>query len=263
MSPTDGNGPDKVLAYLDAVRLPQPPKDVVPTLDGDLPALPQYDSGVEQAVTVGSQIAEFASDFPAELRSQISNSFLLAQLAANRKLADSGGGTKAWYDRYVEVLSNTGWLVETGLETVREIEGRSLKVHAEIVPVLTAILGPVAIATPVVVTILNGLNDMDKDNPWITLFERESQRASANSFQISYASLDDDQKPRITLVCFELNASRSVTQVLFFKFSKSEATLRHFSTDLGINQAVFETIKDVIEDKIAEYVNHYVADIEI
>lgn len=255
--------PKTAVRYLESVRLPVPPGEFEGLRGEELPPAPAYTSDVDQAVTIGSQIAEFAANVPAELRPQISNSFLLAQLAANREIQDNGGGTKEWYDRYVDVLANIGWLVESNQESVREVTGSSLEVHKEIIPVLTAALGPAVAARTVIISVLNGLAEMDKDQPWITLFDSESQRASANQFQIAYAAVDENSKPRISLVCFELNASRSITQVLFFKFSTSSAHLRHFGAELGINPAVFESTKGIVENRIAQYVASYVADIPI
>ncbi len=114
-----------------------------------------------------------------------------------------------------------------------------------------------------IISVLKSLADMDKDQPWITLFDRESQRASANQFQMSYASVDENAGPRISLVCFELYASRSLTQVLFFKFSTTKATLRHFGSKFGINPDLFERSIKVVEDRIADYVNDYVEDIKL
>lgn len=256
--------PELAKSFLESVRLPRPPAELEGVTERTARSTPpEYNAGVEQAVTVGSQIAEFAENVPAELRPQISNSFLLAQLAANREVQENEGDTKAWYERYVDVLANIGWLVESNQEAVREVSGSSLEVHQEIVPVITAILGPAVAAKTVVVSVLKGLAEMDKDQPWITLFDRESQRASANQFQISYAVVDEEGNPRISLVCFELDASRSLTQVLFFKFTTSQAKLTHFGAELGINPGVFEAVKEVVENRVAQYVTSYIADIQI
>ncbi len=222
---------------------------------------PVFDDS-EQAVAVGSQIAEFAKDVPAGLRAQISNSFLLAQLAANKAVKD-GGKTKEWYDQYLEVLANVGWLVEASTVTEEDVSGASAEMHKAIIPILAVALGPAAAAATIVTAVLKGLSDMDKDSPWITLFERESQRASANSFQVSYADVVDGTTPRISLACFELDAERSVVQVLFFKFSDSSAKLRSFGTSLSINNQVFEQTKSVVDKKLAGYVSNYIAEIEI
>jgi hypothetical protein len=249
--------------YCDNVSLPAAP-DIFVTR-GSSPSLPQpeFSAGGAQAIAVGSQIAEFSPDISSELRAAISNSFLLAQLAANRHMEDSPGQKNAWYERYLEVLANVGWIVETEQESRRQIDGDSAEVHQAIIPVLTSILGTAAAATTVIAKILEGLSQMDQDAPWITLFDRSSQRASANQFQLSRAVIDLDGRPRISVGCFELDASRSITQVLFFKVSSSGATLNHFGARLSINEAVFNSVSDVVENRVQDYVSSYVADIPI
>jgi len=255
--------PNSATNFQESVRLPRPPVELEATLGAEPVPPVTYTPDKEQTVAIGSQIAEFAADVPANIRPQVSNAFLLGHLAANREIQDSGGGKSQWYARYVDVLANIGWLVESDMESVREISGSNAEVHKEIIPVLTAILGPAVAATTIVVTVLKGLADMDKDSQWITLFERESQRASANQFQISYASVDEGGNPRISLACFELDAKRSLTQVLFFKVSSTEANLRHFSAELGINSAVFNQVQGIVEERIGKYVSSFVADIKI
>lgn len=226
-------------------------------------ALPSYEANKPQAVTIGSQIAEFAAAVPAEMRPHISNSFLLAQLAANKELEKTNGGTEAWYKKYLEVLSNVGWVRESQSFSLREISGTGLQVHKQILPVIAAALGPAAAAAAVVTAVLKGLADMNKDSPWITLFDHESQRASANQFQIAHADAGPDGRPTMSLFCFELNAKRSITQVLFFKFDQTKASLRHFSAKLSVNEAVFDGVKGVVENRIADYLAGYVTAIDI
>src|ERR1700752_4139718 len=60
--------------------------------------LPDYKDS-DQAVVIGSQIAEFAASVPSGLRAHISNSFLLAQLAAKKAIERSRGGTPERFDR--------------------------------------------------------------------------------------------------------------------------------------------------------------------
>lgn len=105
---------------------------------------------------------------------------------------------------------------------------------------------------------------MDEGQPWFTLFDHESQRASANQFQISYAEAPEPGvAPRINLACFELDASRAVTRVLFFRFSNSDASLRHFGAKLSMNETVCMEVKDTIQARLAQYSAAYIADIPI
>lgn len=223
---------------------------------------PTYEDGTQQVVTIGSQIAEFSTKVPEARRPQIANSFLLAQLAANKMVAD-GGDTEKWYECYVNVLANIGWLTETETFSDRNVSGSSSEVHEEIIPIILAALGPAVAAVALVTKILEGLAAMDEQSPWITLFNKESQRATANQFQVSYADVPDGKEPRISLACFELDASRSVTQVLFFKFAESNARLRHFGSKLSMNPSVFDAVQDVVKERVVDYVANYVAAIEI
>lgn len=255
------NDANSTAQFLKTLPLAAPAEELEALTEDELPKPPKYESGVEQVVTVGSQISEFAKSVPEDLRESIDNSFLLAQLAANFEIDENGGGTIEWYDKYIEVLEHAGWVTETRGDTMRKIDGSALKVHKEIIPVLTAALGPAAAAASVVVKVLEGLEAMNQDQPWITLFDRESQRATANQFQISYVEVDVEQIPRLTLASFELNAKRSVTQVLFFKFSDSSAKLAHFEAKLSINQTVFDAGKAIIADRLASRTAGYLTDI--
>jgi hypothetical protein len=250
------------MAFLESVPLARPGAAFEALSADELPQLPEYEAGIEQAVTVGSQISEFSKSVPRDMRPHIDNAFLLAQLAANFEIEENGGGTMAWYDTYIKVLENAGWVIESRGDALRELGGASLEVHKEIIPVITAALGPAAAAASVVVTALKGLQAMNADQPWITLFSRESQRASANQFQVSFVDVDENLTPRLTLASFELNASRSITQILFFKFSDTNATLSHFEAKMSINKSAFDAGKTIIAARLADKTAGFLTDLQ-
>lgn len=217
----------------------------------------------DQAVVIGSQIAEFAADVPAELRPHISNSFLLAQLAAKKAIEHSGGGTREFFDKYVDVLTSIGWVGEGIAETGHEVRGDTLQAHKEIIAVVATALGPAAAAASVVLAALKGLKAMTENSPWITLFDRQSQTRSVQQFQIAYARAKDGVAPEIILACFELSASASVTQVLFFKFSSSDAKLHHRQAKLSMNETTFKAVQDDVKNKIAAHISSLIQAIDI
>jgi hypothetical protein len=257
MSKTDSS---KAIDFINQIDLPEEPSFSIERADGST-AAPTYEPK-DQAVAIGSQIAEFSQLVPVELRPAISNSFLLAQLAANKELTKTGGDSLSWYAKYNEVLSNVGWVVEGSAKNMREVSGAKLHVHEEILAVVAVALGPAVAAASVITAALKGLSKMSEGSAWITLFERESQRARANQFQISYVDATDGN-PSIKLDGFELDAARSVTQVLFFKFGKEKATFRHYTSKLSLNMDVFKAIQKAVEQKVGSHVSGYVASIDI
>lgn len=229
-----------------------------------LPTPPDYQSGVKQAVTVGAQIAEFAAALPAALRADISNSFLLAQLAADRWVETHPDGSNlAWYNCYLAVMKQCGWMVEEQDAALKTVSGTGAQVHEQIIGVLTALFGPVVTGASAIMSVLKGLQAMKAGQPFLTLFDHASQRAEAQLFQISYVDAGADKHPRINLATYSLEASASVTQVLFFKVSLNGATLRTHGAKLSINAAIFEQIRGAIFEKVKDRIQGNVTSIAI
>lgn len=250
------------IEFVRALELPQPSRNRVAGMEDDGAPFPNF-GNPELAVTVGSQIASFADGLGGPMKQNISNAFLFAQQAADKQIENVPSATTLdWYDTYINVLSRIGWNREKIEETRREVSGTSVEVHKAITPVIAAALGPTAAATALIVRVLEGLEAMDENSPWITLFNQASQRAHANQFQISHADVADG-KPRIKLVAFELDAQKSVTQVLFFKLSDTSAKLRHFETPMSVDATIFEQVAPILSERLADRARDFIAAIDI
>ena len=249
--------PAEALQFVESVPIVAPP----PSSGLESVSVAPAFTGNDQAVVVGSQLAEFTSNVPQSLRAPISNSLLLAQLAANKSV-EAGGSTRDWYAKYLDVLTSIGWVMEQGGAALSEVSGTSAEVHEEIIPLVTAALGGAA-AAALIVPLLEGLEGMDDDSPWITIFERESQRVQANQFQITHVHAPDGAAPKMVMVLFGLEARRSIVQVLFFKVSDDDAVFTHGNAHLSIDPGVFDEVAPALARKVGEYAATYVADVEI
>lgn len=215
-----------------------------------------------QAVTIGAQIAEFTPRLDAAQRKAIADSMLIAQLAAN-KAADSNSEVIAWYRKYSDVLQGIGWGVRELEFQTQQVGSGNAGVHSAIIPVLTAMLGPAVAAGSLVISVLNGLKEMDKDKPWITVFDRASQHAHGAKFQVAYVDADAQGNPEITALCFGVEAARSVTQVLFFKFSQETATLSKANGRFTIDLGQLAQARDAIAARVNPFVQDFVKNIDI
>lgn len=232
-----------------------------PQFESAAVSAPQF-TDQQEVVAVGAQLAEFSKSVTADLRPLISNSMLLAQLAANKAIGPDGS-VFDWHRKYRDVLSNIGWQVHASEEQAQEISNKNLGVHKAIIPVLTNLLGPAAAATSLVVSVLQGLNEMDASRPWITLFDQSSQHATGAKFQISYVDTDAHGEPMISLLAFSVAAERAITQVLFFKFSGQTAELRKSTTSLATTGERLKTDKEIIAGRVQSFVSDFVKNIEI
>ena len=121
----------------------------------------------------------------------------------------------------------------------------------------------IVVTVSIVVGVLNGLQNMDKSTPWITLFDRASQHAHGAKFQVSFVDADADGQPEISLLCFGIQADRSITQVLFFKFSAQSAEVKTATGKLGVSMERLTGARDAIAARVKPFIQDYVTNLEL
>lgn len=249
----------KAIKYIEALDLPDPG----PRLESVSEAGIEFGEQAE-VITVGSQIAEFGTAIAPAQREVVSDCLLLAQLAANKAMA-SNPDMMAWYRKYVEVLQSIGWIANSMSFERRKVDESEGSINKVVIPLLTSLLGQGAAAASIVVSVLNSLQDMDKDSPWITLFDRASQHASGAKFQLGFIDTDESDDEMITakVVAFAINAERTITQVLFFKFSRQKAKLSSADGRFGISAAKLEEIRKSVQDRVMPFLIDNISRIEL
>jgi hypothetical protein len=223
---------------------------------------PAIFSTQKQAVAIGGQLAEFTEAVTPDLRTAISDGILLAQLAAN-KATGGAGDVLEWYNKYVEVLQNIGWQIKDFDFRRQQVDNQQLDMHEAIIPVITAMLGPQVAAASIVISIFQGLQQMDKSRPWITLFDKASQHADGAKFQVGYVDADAYGQPQITLLCFGIKAQRTITQVLFFKTSEESAEIRKAEAKLAVSLERLNSAKDALAERVTPFVSDFIKNVEI
>jgi hypothetical protein len=160
-------------------------------------------------------------------------------------------------------LTSIGWVQEGIATASHEVSGDTLQAQKEVIAVITAALGPAAASASIVLAALNGLKEISKNSPWITIFDRQSQTRTVQQFQMGYVRADAARMPQINVACFELSATTKVTQVLFFRASSANAVLRHQECRFSLNETFFNALKSDIKKRIAEHLPGLVSAIEI
>lgn len=216
-----------------------------------------FETAKNEAVVVGSDAISFVSGVTAERREAIVNSSLLAQLVA-RKTVGNSTDIYAWYDAYFDVLANIGWVVQQKDFAEYRQASQNFEAHEAVLAVATTLLGAAPTALALVKTTLDALHSMNADKPWITLFNRESQNARTAHFQITLAEQAADGQFFVTLMAFGLEASSTITQVLFFRMTANEATLRHCSGKVTIDTAVLDELRANLKAKLVAHSRDYV-----
>lgn len=245
---------DRARGFIHSAELPQRPSGFAAQ---DTAAV-IFETTKQQAAVVGSDVIAFVSGIEADVRAALSDSALLAQLVANQKNPDKEDVLR-WFESYFDVLQTIGWTVQDNGFAEFSESGDGFEVHEKILDFAAVALGPAPAALALVTATLNALKDVGSNAGWVTIFNRESQHSKAGRFQISVAQPDGRGGVLVTMMAFAIEAETTVTQVLFFKVKKTEATLRKNDGKASINMDALRDLREPIRRKVRDFQTSYLA----
>lgn len=226
---------------------PQPEgADVVNAVDID--ALPN-------GIVAGSNLIQFPKDASPALKSSVALSLLAAQRVATDDHVILT--PKQWIARHNTVLENLNWLAEGGGEVESQFDSINVAVHEAIIPFLTAAFGGAVAAGALILTALKQLQEMDKNSPWITLFDQQSRRFDVTEYQFSVVEVVDDQV-YLKVASARFDASFGKTQVLFFKVTQEHAKFEAANQALSASSALLTEMNDGLKAKLAGFTKAFI-----
>jgi hypothetical protein len=245
--------------YVQAIDLRGTPRGIVHQ-DAAEEAGQVFDKAKNQAQVIGSGVFSFATGVTAEVREAISDSALLAQLVANKRV-DVEAKPLDWFKTYFDVLQNLGWTMQEAGWDDYTTSGVAAEVHEKIVEIMTAVLAPVPGALAIITATVNALKGMNPGSSWLTIFSRETQKARIAKFQVGLVDKEADGEVFVSLLMCLIEADKAITQVLVFKISKEHARFRANSGKVSINRAALLGIGPGVRAKIRAYQADYLSSI--
>lgn len=246
--------------YLRGLRLAEPPSSA---LFGAAPDFPQvvFDNAKDQSIIAGSEVVSFTKSVEAEFRETISDSALVAQLAANAKFSVEQDPI-AWFDHYYSILGGLGWTTQSRDTAEYKIQQNGLEVHEAVLEVVNVFLGPIPGAAKLVEIALGSLKKMNEDSPFITLFNKQSERAKVGRFQFTLVRQQGNSFLADGM-SFGIKAKHKVTQLLFFKLNKTEATMRRSLAKISIGADALEGLRPALKAKIQAHRSKFLAELPL
>lgn len=251
--------PSRAVAFVKSIDLSGTPRGIL-AQDAAAETGEVFDKAKTQAQVVGSGVFSFAQGVTANVREAISDSALLAQLVANKKTSAEEDPLK-WFAAYSTVLQNIGWTLQEGQWTDYTAKGTALEVHEKILEVMTVALGPSAAALAIITATVGALKAMNSSSPWITIFNRESQKAKIARFQIGLVDKEESGDVVVSLLACIIEAHNNITQVLFFKFRDAGASFRANGVKVSINRPALADLGPAIRSKVRAYQVDYLSSV--
>lgn len=220
-----------------------------------------FETAKAQAQVVGSALLAFATGVTPDSREAISNSALLAQLVANKRVSVEQEPIE-WYAVYQDVLQNVGWVIQDGGWLDYTAKGTAGEVHQQAIEVLQVALGPSAAALTILKSAIDVLQGMSPDTSWLTIFSRESQHARIARFQVGLVETGETDDLFVSMLVCLIEAESSITQVLVFKVKSEQASFKANSAKASINNASLQEVMPAIRTKVRAYQADYVSSIK-
>jgi hypothetical protein len=251
---------DTAKNFVNAIDLAGTPRAIV-SQSAATEAGEVFDQAKNQAQVVASGLFSFATGVDVMVRESISDCALLAQLVANKRF-DFEKKPHDWFNAYAEVLQNVGWALQESGWDEYPASGTGIEVNEKIVEVMTAVLGQAAAAIEIIKATIAALKAMTPNSSWITIFSRESQKAKIARFQIGLVEQKADGDVFVALLVCLVEATNTITQALFFKYTTATAKFSANSSKVSINRAALSDLGPTIRAKIRAYQTDYLSSIK-
>ena len=187
------------------------------------------------------------------------NSVLLAQLAANREFPDESQLID-WYKKFVNVLTNLGWVIEAVEFSSFESNGTVFEAENAITSILTAAFGGSFMT--VITKTLDAIKGLSDENGKITVFEKNTHSLSKGAFQIGLAKEENDTVT-LQMGTFMLTSRNEIKKILFFKSTIDKTELNYCSRTGTLNEGIYAKIRTQVQDKLGGRIADYITEIDI
>lgn len=220
---------------------------------------PDMVEGVEQSFMNAKSLVSFVSDINGQRRSDVLNSVLLAQLAANKKFPDENQLVD-WYKTFVNVLNNLGWAIQGAEFSSFNAEGTVFDAENAIISILSAAFGGSFMV--VITKTLDAIKGLSDSNGKITVFEKNTHSYSKGAFQIGLVS-EANGALSLQIGTFLVTSKNEIKKILFFKSSKDITQLNYCSRTGTLNEEIYAKIRTQVQDKLGGRMTEFIAEIEL
>ncbi|MBO0935829.1 hypothetical protein J2I47_04645 [Fibrella sp. HMF5335] len=220
---------------------------------------PDMVEGIEQSFLNAKSLVSFVSDVNGQRRSDVLNSVLLAQLAANKKFPDENQLVD-WYKTFVNVLMNLGWAIQGAEFATFEANDTVFEAENAIISILSAAFGGSFMV--VITKTLDAIKGLSDSNGKITVFEKNTHSLSKGAFQIGLVS-EANGALSLQIGTFLVTSTNEIKKILFFKSTKDTTQLTYCSRTGTLNEDMYATIRTQVQDKLGSKMTEFIAEIEL
>ncbi|KAI0654663.1 hypothetical protein C8Q70DRAFT_512006 [Cubamyces menziesii] len=214
----------------------------------------------DSATVNGGATVSYVANLTGEMKNDVINSTLLAQLASDKKYPGRPmNRMKEWYDNYRTVLAQVGWTVQAF--NMSEIGNSNSygSVDKLVLQLAAAYLtgGELALFQKMITALTES-----KNGNAVKIFDSKAGYFNDASFQVGVAS-NSGGNAMFKIGTYQYNSSDRITSVLFFKFGSSKVSFFAGNQTMVLNENVYAQVRAAVLEKLGVNAKTLVLGIEI
>lgn len=215
----------------------------------------------EEAAQVNAgSLCSFTERLAGQQKSDVQNSTLFAQLAANKKF-DRYLVPMDWYKYYTEVLGTIGWNQPAFAFDTYTSGGSTVKLDEAVLGILAAIATGDELL--IVKKTMSGLAGLSDDSKQMLVWNANSNKGNNGNFQIFPVDALPNGDVVMVLDGMQFDAKTSHARFLWWTWQSSSIKIQRAAHKFVLNESVYSEVRQPIIDKLGDRAKQLVAGIDI
>lgn len=221
-------------------------------------------SKIDTATCINDRMLQsFATGLTAQQKSDVLNSTLLAQLAANKAYPTDTTGkydVSGWYSKFSEVLLNVGWVSQNTFFKHYQMSGKSFTVDKALLEILTGLLEQNSLL--LAKAAISALGNLPSTDNKFTLFNFNTCSDQMGNLSLGVCT-ENNGTVDYSFAAMYLETSKKIKQILFVDFSTSEFKLYTGTNTITLNSDVYGIVREEVVKKLNNMAAAYISALEI
>ncbi|MEE1925267.1 hypothetical protein V0R50_17330 [Pseudomonas sp. 148P] len=210
---------------------------------------------LSSAAVVESSLLAFGAGMSAQNRQDAKNSYLFASLVANKR-HNQLTLSEAWFDYFLEAMSDCGWSVAQRTYEKESSTEQSLTLANVAVKAVQAAAGSLLQGGPLVQALSllaeHAIAGLGKDEQALTVFKRNLYQQSNVMVGVASCIETKDGEVVMALGAIQRTVRREDVDVLLFDWDSNTSATYRSTAALSFNSQVYARTRDIVEQRLGD-----------
>ena len=210
---------------------------------------------IDSAAVGESSLVAFGAGISLQSRNDAKNAYLFASLASN-KLFDPTTQGEAWFNQFLKVMQDCGWVTAHRTYEKETTSGQSIKLSNVVVKAVQAAAAAAVPGAPAVAVLgdlaRKAIGGLPKSDQALSLFKRNVNQKAAAVVGVASCIETADGEVVMAMGAIQRRASTHDVDVLFFDWDSASSETYKGTAALSFNKVIYDRVRARIEQQLGD-----------